>query len=481
MAYSSLSTRQWRWLKECLEDNKNTLYGKKYHFATISSMQMYQKTAPLTRYEDMKQYVDLISEGKEDILFAGSAVAFEMTSGSTGGSKLIPYTHKSFRDFQRAILPYLEQTLRLYHIDSKNSYWSISPVSRTIKKTKSGVVIGVSDSDYLGMEQKSVSIVPYWVADLKDIKNWKLATLYWLVSAKNLEFISIWSPTFLLVLLESMSEYRAELIDLFQSGGEISGHKVLSNPNALKNFLNYLEKKDTKALWQNLKLISLWQDGSSAPYAKKLQRLFPAVHFQSKGLLGTEGIVSIPDEQDLPILSADSGFYEFVNRDEEVLFSHQLKDGEEYEVAMTTNGGLYRYCTGDIVLCEGYRDEKPILRFSHRKGIVSDLVGEKLTEGFVANILDDSSGFVMLVPHADALHYCLVIEKNSDISKETIENRLLKNPQYSYARELGQLGDLEIIEMQNPIKVYMDKMLSDGRRIGDIKIPLLCQNDRWLR
>jgi hypothetical protein len=109
------------------------------------------------------------------------------------------------------------------------------------------------------------------------------------------------------------------------------------------------------------------------------------------------------------------------------------------------------------------------------------MVGEKLTEGFVSDILADYCEFVMLVPRKDALYYSLVIEKNSTISKNVIEQKLLKNPQYRYAREFGQLGDLEMVEMQNPTKVYIDKMISMGKRIGDIKIPFLCQDERWLK
>ena len=109
------------------------------------------------------------------------------------------------------------------------------------------------------------------------------------------------------------------------------------------------------------------------------------------------------------------------------------------------------------------------------------MVGEKLTEGFVSNVLEDISGFAMMVPHTDSLNYTLVIEKNSEVSKDIIEEKLFKNPQYCYARELGQLKELKIIEMQNPLKVYIDKMVSEGKRIGDIKIPSLSKNDRWLR
>jgi len=480
MEYSSLSLAQWQWLEECLADNKNTLYGTTYNFASISSMKMYQEKVPLISYQDIEKYIDSISRGDEDVLFSGSAVAFEMTGGSTGGSKLIPYTQKSFRDFQRAILPYLESTFTTYQMNPKNTYWSISPAIRTSRITKSGITIGVSDSDYLGLDENNESIIPAWVSQLDNINSWKLATLYWLISAKNLEFISIWSPTFLLVLVESLDEYEVELKNLFNNGGEISGYKVSSNITTLESFLKYSKSKNFEELWSDLKLISLWQDGSSKTYAKKLKKIFPTVHFESKGLLSTEGIVSIPDKG-LPVLSERSGFYEFITVDKEVLFSHQLKHGEEYEVVLTTNGGLYRYCTGDIVLCEGYRDEKPILRFRYRKGFLSDMVGEKLTESFVSGVLENISGFAMMVPHIDSLDYSLVVEKNSKISRDTIEEKLFKNPQYCYARELGQLKELKIIEMQNPMKVYIDKMVSEGKRIGDIKIPSLSKNDRWLR
>ena len=475
-----LVLEQWQWLQECLDDHKNTLYGQKYDFASISSAKQYQEEVPLVSYQDIEIYMEMISRGEKDVLFCGLPFAFEMTGGSTAGAKLIPYTQKSFRDFQRAILPYIESTFQTYQINPANSYWAISPAIRSIQYTASGVPIGVSDSEYLGIKGETHALMPGWIATLKEMKQWKLATLYYLIVAENLEFISIWSPTFLLVLLESMNEFHQELIDFFKNSGEISGHYMPVNGNALARFLHYMETHETRDLWPNMKLISLWQDGTSLPYAKKLKKAFSTVAFESKGLLSTEGIVSIPNKG-FPVLTEKSGFYEFRTDDGEVLFSHQLKNGNAYEVILTTNGGLYRYCTGDIVSCEGYMNKKPILKFSNRKGIVSDMVGEKLTENFVFNVLKDVDGFSMLIPHLDILAYSLVIEKSSKVSQKNIEKKLFENPQYRYARELGQLGELKIVKMQNPMKVYIDRMISEGKRIGDIKIPSLSNNDRWLK
>lgn len=461
---------QWEWLKECLDENKQTLYGKKYNFNSIDSIEAYQKTVALVCYEDIQVYMDSISRGAKDILFAGLAVAYEMTSGSSGGSKLIPYTQKSFRDFQRAIVPYMQSLCTQKGINLKNSYFSISPAPIVKRKTDAGVAIGVSDAQYLGVTVEDDALMPSSVAEIQDMKSYKIATLYHLIVAKNLEFISIWSPTFFLVLLDALHTYHKELKKLLRDG----------DADGYERFLNYLRTNQTKELWSNLKLISLWQDGSSALYADELKTHFPNVCFESKGLLSTEGVVSVVDGSS-PILCVDSGFYEFIDADGELFFAHQLVEMHRYEVVITTNGGLYRYKTKDIVICDGHKEFKPILRFHHRAGGVSDMVGEKITDNFVFEIFKNLGEFAILVPNPSSQDYTLVVQKGSSISKEDIEKNLSKNPHYHYARELGQLKELKILKIDNPLKLYMDDMLKDGMRLGDIKIPSLSLNNRWLK
>ena len=41
-------------LKEILENNKDTLYGKKYNFDKIKTIQDFQKEVPLTKYRKNK-------------------------------------------------------------------------------------------------------------------------------------------------------------------------------------------------------------------------------------------------------------------------------------------------------------------------------------------------------------------------------------------------------------------------------------------
>lgn len=481
---NTLHVKSWEWLQKTLIRNQHTLYGKQYHFGDIATIEQYQNTVPLVSYEDIKPLIHRISMAESDVLFAGKALAFEMTGGSSGGAKLIPYTHESFVDFQHAILPWLHHTISHYAIHPQNTYWAISPVNRSIQKTNGNIPIGVSDEHYLGMKS-SHSLVPSWVADLKSMKEWKIATLYWLITAEQLELISIWSPTFLVVLLEGITLYADELNKLFSMGDTLSNHELPANNSAYMRLQTYLKTQNTHDLWPNLKLISLWMDGSSKLYAHQLQAMFPSVTFQPKGLISTEAVVTTLDEDETPLLS-ENGFYEFIDAQNHRVLAEHLIIGKLYEVVITTSGGLYRYRTFDVVQCTGYKHQRPILRFMGRKNATSDLVGEKLTEAFVASILDEISGFAMLVPQHEHTppYYQLIVDKKSEIYShtflESIEEKLHVNPQYSYARTLNQLAPLKIVAIENPIGLYSQYKLSQGQNMGDIKIPALSSNISWL-
>lgn len=52
-------------LKEILEKNKDTLYGKKYNFSEIKTPEEYREKVPLTNYEDYLEYIELIKMVKK--------------------------------------------------------------------------------------------------------------------------------------------------------------------------------------------------------------------------------------------------------------------------------------------------------------------------------------------------------------------------------------------------------------------------------
>ena len=471
--------KQKLWLLNCLSNNEQSEYGLKYNFRNIDSIASYQQEVPLTRYEELEPYIQKIYEGHKDILFMGEPVAFELTGGSTGGAKLIPYTQESFRDFQSAILPWFINTIQSYGLSGKNIYLTISPALKREDKSEGGIRIGVRDEEYLGDFLSSFDasgLVPQWINELEDIYTWQLCTLYWLIKSRDLELISIWSPTFLLMLLDTLDTLENELLSLLENGDVISGYTLYADKEALSRLNKYIATKNTAILWPDIKLISCWGDASSKPFYEALKKRFSHVNFQAKGIISTESVVTIPDKNGNPSLAIESAFYEFLGADGNILLADELSLGVSYEIVITTNGGLYRYQSGDIAICEFCDDEKVILRFEGRKGIVSDIVGEKLTEAFVSNSLEVIEKPAILFP--STVEYILFIEENISQNKEEIsqkvEQKLSQNPQYAYARKMGQLKKLKIFYVESLSKSYLEYRTKKGSRIGDVKIPSLC-------
>lgn len=432
------------WLGSMLRRNARTAYLRE--FGAPQTTLEFRQRVPVVSYDEIHPYVSRVSAGEADVLFSGKPVAYERTGGSAGGSKLIPYSSNGLSDFRESVLPWLAHTIRRHGISGR-AYFSISPAARAPEEI-GGVPVGLSDAAYLGDQAGQLlrqrTAVPFEVAAISDIDIWRKTTRKYLEAAHDLELISVWSPTFLLRLLQGVA--------------------------------------DTRALWPNLKVVSCWTSGSSARYVEDIARLFPQARIEPKGLLSTEAVVTVSDEGGRPAL-VRHGYFEFLDG-ETVLDESRLESRREYEVLATTASGLYRYATGDRVRFDGRNSEgRPILEFVGRDSLTSDLVGEKLTDAFVGRCLDSIPGFAMLVPDARAPSYVLVCDADTGfdaISLEALEGRLRSNPQYAYARRLGQLAPLRILSCLRPFDVVERVMRDRGVRLGDIKPTALRVEDHWL-
>lgn len=465
----SLAQRQHNWLQACLQRNADSEYGRRHGFARIASADDYRHAVPLNTYETLQPLIARIADGEPDVLFAGQPVAFERTGGSTSGGKLIPYSTESLTDFTCAVQPWLADLAVRFQPDGP-AYWAISPAARAPASTPGGVPVGLPDAAYLGQALlpafAALSAVPPEVGALTDVAEWQWQTWLALLRCEHLSMISVWSPTFLLALFAALPDLADRLRpQLDQKTGQ--------------RLQVFLDSGHAGSLWPRLRLVSCWADGASQPYFQQLRQLLPQAQFQAKGVLSTEGVLTVPDRHDRPMLAADSGFYEFLDDQGQSYLAHELQSGSEYEAVLTTAGGLYRYRSGDRMRCQGFSDGNLQLVFLGRAGLVSDLVGEKLTEDFVARCLPADSGFTMLVPVLQpAPHYVLISDRLVDAA--AVEQRLFANPQYAYARRLGQLQPLQVLLVQNPLVVYQQRMASRGMRLGDIKPVALRPEVDWM-
>ena len=487
------SQTQPSWLMDCLQRGEATEYGIKYGFRDIRGAgalriaDEYRAAVPTVTYEDISDLVRKMFEGRSDVLFPGRPVAYEMTGGSGGGGKLIPYSTHSLADFRANLLPWLGALIRTYRLGPGKAYMAISPAMRASESSPHVAPVGLPDGAYMGGDVLSafldISAVQPHVGELTSFEDWRTVTLYYLLRYFDLELISVWSPTFMSGILGGIAERGDELASLLRKGGAVGGLCLDADSGALSRLCSY-DGSNADVLWPGLKLVSCWTEGSSGQYALKLAKSLPQAYMAGKGLLLTEGVVTVPDEAGRP-LPAPNGFTEFIDGHGCSLLAHELEPGRVYEVVMTTSGGLYRYRAGDAVRCDGFVGDAPILRFVGRCGEASDMVGEKLTDAFVAECMEYANCRGILVPDRNPGHgvpgYLLLAENDVSGLVAKFETSLCRNPQYAYALKLCQLRPVEAVQIDDLTERCVQFFVSKGMRRGDVKIPTLCVDSNFLK
>jgi len=494
---------QARVLKRIVDSNRNSEFGRHYHFSSIASVDRYQSKVPLQRYEEQAPDIERMANGEHGILCAEAVTVFEQTGGSSSGPKLIPYTLAALHAFQQALYPWLYDLLsHRPGIMQGAAYWSISPALRQPGYTAAGIRIGLeNDAEYFGAclaaEISKLLAVSPAVGAVHDHASWQYLTLRYLLAAENLTLISVWSPTFLLDLLAALQLHYEQLADDIATGAvsiDLKGegrdrHPLLQRGDA-QRAAEVVQAcggatVDIARLWPRLDTLSCWLDASAARYRATLDAQFPGVFIQGKGLLATEGVVSIPVvEAKASVLAIHSGFYEFIDNDDGIHLAHELEEGGVYRVIMSNHSGLYRYELGDQVRVVGKLAATPLFEFLGRSGNVSDLCGEKLSETFVQRQLRDVDGFAMLFPCvADRSTYRLVLDEAQIGELEAqrlaiqLDQRLSRNPQYAYARQIGQLAPVSALRVTAAWDRYLQHECKRQRRLGDIKPSVLHQDE----
>ncbi|HWV57070.1 MAG TPA: GH3 auxin-responsive promoter family protein [Longimicrobiales bacterium] len=542
-ALHSVEELQTRQLMHYLRANRSTEFGRRHGFDAIRSVTEYQRRVPLATYDDFAVSVAEIAGGRRHVLTAEPVRLLEPTSGSTSHSRLVPYTATLAAEFRRGLGPWVVDLYRGVPGAFRGpAYWSISPVTKAHPDhSAGGIPIGFdADSAYLGRASRrlvdAALAVPAAVKRLDDVDVFRYVTLLHLLRTADLSLVSVWSPTFLTLLLDELPGWWDALLDDLASGTISPPSAPRSAPGkaaleALRagfrpvtprrvDRLARLDPTDWAGLWPGLRLVSCWADAASAPYAMELAARFPDAHFQPKGLLATEALVSVPLlNAPAPVLAVTSHFFEFLPLDDSgepdrdrPRMAHQLRRGGMYAVVVTTGGGFYRYQLNDAVEVVGHVGQAPCLRFLGRVDNVSDLAGEKLAERFVADVLDRifretgvSPRFALLAPETGCVppRYHLYVEwpRNADPARDPVhpaaewvagptaesvagiaaalERELSRNFHYAECRALGQLGEVRVVPVRDGAGTYVEACRARGQRTGDIKPVVLDRRTDW--
>ncbi len=312
-------------MKQLVKSARSTLFGKDHDFATIKSYDDFRQKVPINDYEGLKKYIDLIIEGKQNILWKGKPIYFAKTSGTTSGVKYIPITKDSINNHinsaRDALLCYIAQTGNADFTSGKMIFLSGSPTLERVGGIPTGRLSGIVNHHiprYLRNNQLpsfETNCIEDWETKLDKIVEETLGQNMTLISG-----IPPWMQMYFDRLYEKTGK---KVADIFPGLGLIVQGGV--------NFEPY-----KKRLFESI--------GKKVDYIE----LYPA----------SEGFIAFQDSLDKEglLLNTNSGiFFEFIPADEIMnenptrISLRDVEIGKNYVLIINSNAGLWGYNLGDTI------------------------------------------------------------------------------------------------------------------------------------
>lgn len=482
-----------RWLTAAARSPEGSRKGLRADW----SWEEFARHVPISSYSDYAELLTRQKADRERLLIDSPVTRYQPTSGSTSAVKWIPYTKLFLEELDEVISAWIGDLYRQFPGQARGThYWSLSWIPTEMRSQTAGDIN--DDMKMLSWGKRLLAYltqsVPQDVALAETSDDSLFATVAYLVADESLGFISVWSPTFALGVLEQMSHWRGEMAETLAKGqwGErtarMRGLQCPSSERAaqlLRAWDGKLEPAFFARLWPRLALVSSWDTAAASPWADKLRKLLPHANFQGKGLWATEGVVTFPFQGRFP-LAYHSHFYEFEDaHDGRILAAWQLRDGQEVLPILTTGSGFARYKMSDVVRVSGHLGQVPCFTFLGRNDGV-DLVGEKTSATLaqeIQNSLDLQGAMPVTLLALDqstqeSPGYVLLLEctagtdrgaLESSVSRQ-LEAALQKNFHYKLARELGQLQEATCVALPEMRSIYLDQCRQRGMVEGNIKI-----------
>lgn len=321
---------QEEWLRKLVIAGRQTEWGRKHDYTSITNYEDFIRNVPITDYEDLKPYVERLRKGEQNLLWNSEIKWFAKSSGTTSDkSKFIPVS---------------QEALDECHFKGGKDLLSIYCNHNDDTRIFSGQFLGmggthISDNEEIGTYVGDVSAIimenlPFWVELMR-------------------------TPDLSIALLD---EWEEKIERIAQITKEHDVTNITGVPSwtlvLLKRILEITGKKTILDVWPNLELI-IHGGVSFVPYRQQYEKIIGGPINYLETYNASEGFFGIQDRLhgDDMLLMLDYGiFYEFIPLAEtgEASFKaiplHDVKTGVNYAIVITTNAGLWRYQIGDTVM-----------------------------------------------------------------------------------------------------------------------------------
>ena len=312
-------------LKALLKVAKNTQFGKDHGLETVEDYQGFKKVVPIRDYEQFIPYINLVKEGKHNILWKGLPIYFAKTSGTTSGVKYIPITKDSIDNHintaRNALLCYMAETGNTGFASGKLIFLSGSPVLERVGGIATGRLSGIVNH-HVPAYLRSNQLPSYETNCIEDWEQ-KLDAIVAETVHQDMTLISGIPPWMQMYFDRLEATTGKKIGELFPNFNVMVQGGVNFEPYKAKLFESIGRKIDTV-------------------------ELFPA----------SEGFFAFQNSQHESglLLNTNSGiFFEFIPANEIFeenptrLCLEEVELGKNYALIINSNAGLWGYNIGDTV------------------------------------------------------------------------------------------------------------------------------------
>lgn len=311
--------------KALLKGVKNTQFGKDHGLDTVQDYEGFKKAVPIRDYEQFVPYINMVKEGKHNILWKGLPIYFAKTSGTTSGVKYIPITKDSIDNHintaRNALLCYMAETGNTGFASGKLIFLSGSPVLERVGGIATGRLSGIVNH-HVPAYLRSNQLPSYETNCIEDWEQ-KLDAIVLETVDQDMTLISGIPPWMQMYFDKLEATTNKKVGELFPNFNVMVQGGVNFEPYKAKLFESIGRKIDTV-------------------------ELFPA----------SEGFFAFQNTQTESglLLNTNSGiFFEFIPADEIFaenptrLCLQQVELGKNYALIINSNAGLWGYNIGDTV------------------------------------------------------------------------------------------------------------------------------------
>ena len=458
-------------LRKLLRKARFTEFGQEYRFDDILLSRhigkKFQQLVPTFDYNKIyKEWWHKAVEGKPDVTWPGVIKYFALSSGtSDAASKYIPIT---------------KELIRSNNITSVRHLFSLASYNNVPRSSVSKGWLMLSGSTSL---QKGPT---YFAGDLSGIQTKNIP--FWFQGmykpGKKIARVKDWSKK-LDEIVEHAREWDIAFLVGVPAWVQLTMEKVIERYNV----------KNIHEIWPNL---AFYVHGgvSLDPYKKGFERLLGKPITYIETYLASEGFIAYQSRQDAPgmkLVLNNNIFFEFVPFDDDnfdsagemvedpkALMIHEVEEGKDYALLISTNAGTWRYLLGDTIRFIDL--EKSEIIITGRTKHFLSLVGEHLSVENMSTALQMVSEELNIsipeftvagIPYDSLFAHHWYIATDDKVNAEEFKIRLdnkLKEINDDYAVERKHALKEVFVDILSE-KTFMDFMASKGKIGGQHKFP----------